>query len=181
MSRGKNDSANSRHIPSATNAKKAPPTLEDFIIKRDYTGARAILEFTRDSEEEEKLVGIDQWIAFCYFHLGDYQKALELYRHINDVESPTEEINLNMAVCMFYLGMYDEAQQLIEKIPNTALKLRLMLHLAHKFHNEEQVMQMHESLRDKVEDQLSVASLHYLRAHYQEAIDIYKRLLLDNK
>ncbi|XP_019891991.2 intraflagellar transport protein 56 [Musca domestica] len=181
LSRGKTDSANSRHIPSATSSKKSPPSLEDFIIKRDYTGAKAFLEFARDSEEEDKQVAIDQWIAFCHFHLGDYHKALEVYRHINDVESPTEEINLNVAVCMFYLGMYDEAQKLIELIPNTALKLRLMLHLAHKFNNEEQVMQMHESLRDQVEDQLSVASLHYLRAHYQEAIDIYKRLLLDNK
>ena len=31
------------------------------------------------------------------------------------------------------------------------------------------------------EDQLSLASIHYLRSHYQEAIDIYKRILLDNR
>ena len=29
--------------------------------------------------------------------------------------------------------------------------------------------------------QLSLASIHYLRSHYQEAIDIYKRILLDNR
>ena len=32
-----------------------------------------------------------------------------------------------------------------------------------------------------IEDQLSLASIHYLRSHYQEAIDIYKRILLDNR
>ena len=28
---------------------------------------------------------------------------------------------------------------------------------------------------------MSLASIHYLRSHYQEAIDIYKRILLDNR
>lgn len=166
---------------TSSNSKKKVPSLEDFIIKRDYTGARAFLEFSHDFEEEDNIIAIDQWNAFCYFHLGDYQKALELYRHIFNIEPATEDVNLNMAVCMFYLGMYDDAQKLVEQIPNTSLKLRLMFHLAHKFNNEDQVMQLHDSLQDIVQDQLSVASLHYLRAHYQEAIDIYKRLLLDNK
>ncbi|KAI8121748.1 intraflagellar transport protein 56 [Lucilia cuprina] len=184
LSRGKNDSAHTRPVFSATslNSKKKSPSLEDFIIKRDYTGARTFLEFSHDPEEEEdKDISIDQWIAFCYFHLGDYQKSLDMYKHIFHIEPATEDINLNMAVCMFYLGMYDDAQKLVEQIPNTSLKLRLMFHLAHKFSNEDQVMQLHDSLQDNVQDQLSVASLHYLRAHYQEAIDIYKRLLLDNK
>lgn len=139
------------------------------------------MEFFHDAEEDERQLIINQWIAFCYFHLGDYQKSLEIYRNIYKIEPATDDINLNMAVCMFYLGMYDEAQKLVEQVPNTSLKLRLMFHLAHKFNNEEQVMQLHDSLQDVVQDQLSVASLHYLRAHYQDAIDIYKRLLLDNK
>jgi intraflagellar transport protein 56 len=42
-------------------------------------------------------------------------------------------------------------------------------------------MEIHASLRDVIEDQLSLAGLHYLRGQYQEAIDIYKRVLLDNK
>ncbi|TMW50827.1 hypothetical protein DOY81_004103, partial [Sarcophaga bullata] len=183
LSRSKNDSAQSRHVLSATNsnAKKKSTSLEDFVIKRDYTGAKAFLEFFHDAEEEEKLLIINQWIAFCYFHLGDYQKSLEIYRDVYKQEPAMDDINVNMAVCMFYLGMYEEAQKLVEQVPNTSLKLRLMFHLAHKFNNEEQVMLLHDSLQDVVQDQLSVASLHYLRAHYQDAIDIYKRLLLDNK
>lgn len=42
-------------------------------------------------------------------------------------------------------------------------------------------MTYHQALRDIFEDQLSLASIHYLRSHYQEAIDIYKRILLDNR
>ena len=72
-------------------------------------------------------------------------------------------------------------------------------------------MQFHQELEDVIEDQLSLgkttntvldkhndgddddiatnlfndwsfsASIHYLRSHYQEAIDIYKRILLDNR
>jgi len=42
-------------------------------------------------------------------------------------------------------------------------------------------MGYHANLKDVIEDQLSLASIHYLRSHYQEAIDIYKRILLDNR
>jgi intraflagellar transport protein 56 len=35
----------------------------------------------------------------------------------------------------------------------------------------------HQHLQDVVEDQLTLASVHYLRGHYQEAIDVYKRLV----
>ena len=43
------------------------------------------------------------------------------------------------------------------------------------------VLEFHRQLRDVAEDQLSLAAVHYFRAHYQEAIDIYKRLVLQNK
>lgn len=42
-------------------------------------------------------------------------------------------------------------------------------------------MSFHQNLEDVTEDQLSLASIHYMRSHYQEAIDIYKRLLLQNR
>ena len=65
--------------------------------------------------------------------------------------------------------------------PKTALQNRLMFHLSHKFNDEKRLMGFHQNLRDVIEDQLSLASIHYLRSHYQEAIDIYKRILLDNR
>lgn len=42
-------------------------------------------------------------------------------------------------------------------------------------------MQQHAKLTDSLEDQLSLASVHYLRGHYAEATEVYKRLLLENK
>lgn len=82
---------------------------------------------------------------------------------------------------MFYLGMYEESQKIIDEIPSSPLKIRLLFHLSHKLSDEDRTMELHGSLRDVTEDQLSLAGMHYLRACYQEAIDIYKRVLLDNK
>ncbi|XP_047356172.1 intraflagellar transport protein 56 isoform X3 [Vespa velutina] len=53
-------------------------------------------------------------------------------------------------------------------------------YIAHKMGNEAKLLEYHQMLHDVLEDQLSLASIHYLRAHYQEAIDVYKRILLDN-
>ena len=71
--------------------------------------------------------------------------------------------------------------QAAEKGPKCALRTRLFFHLAHKFNDENRLMMHHQQLEDVIEDQLSLASIHYLRSHYQEAIDIYKRILLDNR
>jgi len=58
LSRGKTDSASSRNASGGPGsglgvgrqARKtpAPASLEDFIIRRDYTGARAFLEVRKD-------------------------------------------------------------------------------------------------------------------------------------
>lgn len=68
-----------------------------------------------------------------------------------------------------------------EKAPSSQLRYRLQFHLAHKLNDEERLMECHKQLEDIIEDQLSLASIHYLRAHYQEGIDIYKKVLLDNR
>lgn len=65
--------------------------------------------------------------------------------------------------------------------PANQLQNRIMFHLSHKFGEEKRLMTYHQHLQDILEDQLSLASIHYLRSHYQEAIDIYKRILLDNR
>lgn len=127
----------------------------------------------------------DEWIAFCHFHLGDYRKALDEYEKIKSSpgaqSTADDELELNMAVCMFYLGMHSESLEMVEGTKDTPAKARLLFHLMHKLSNEDRLLELHSSLKDILEDQLSLAGMHYLRAHYQEAIDIYKRILLDNK
>lgn len=78
-------------------------------------------------------------------------------------------------------GMYAESQEIAEELPNNPLKNRLLFHLAQKLNDEDRLLELHGSLRDTVEDQLCLASMHYLRAHYQDAIDVYKKVLLDKK
>ena len=48
-------------------------------------------------------------------------------------------------------------------------------HLAQKQHDEQRLLTHHRALEfESIEDQLALAAMHYLRAHYQEAADIYK-------
>lgn len=77
--------------------------------------------------------------------------------------------------------MYDESKKILQKAAPSSFKTRLNFHLSHKLGDENALMEYHEQLQDNLEDQLSLAAIHYLRAHYQEAIDIYKRLLLQNR
>lgn len=77
--------------------------------------------------------------------------------------------------------MYEESKNLLQQSPLCGLKVRLNFHLAHKLKDEASLMEYHQHLQDTLKDQLSLAAIHYLRAHYQEAIDIYKKLLLQNR
>ena len=42
-------------------------------------------------------------------------------------------------------------------------------------------MSYHGALTSSTEDQLCMAALHYLRSHFEEATDIYKKMLIENK
>jgi len=63
----------------------------------------------------------------------------------------------------------------------SSMRNRLLFHLAHKMDDQEKLMMRHQELSDTQEDQLCLAAIHYLRSHFQEATDIYKRLLLENR
>lgn len=77
--------------------------------------------------------------------------------------------------------MYKESQTISDSIDSNPLKMRLLFHLAQKLNEEGRLLELHGALNNIVEDQLCLASMHYLRAHYQDAIDIYKRISLENK
>ena len=70
------------------------------------------------------------------------------------------------------------------------LRLRLLFHLAHKEGKEQALLSYHQRLSQSSqggtgqgarEDQMSLAAMHFGRSHFQEATDIYKRLLLENR
>lgn len=162
-----------------TKKRKKLPRLEDFLQARDYTGAVTLLEFTRQAGKSYEKVAM--WIAYCCFHLGDYKKAMEEYLEISKNEDCPPTVFADLACCYFMMGMYEQADDMVKKASDGKLRNRLLFHLSHKFNNEKNLMDCHAKLQDVIEDQLSLASIHYLRSHFQEAIDIYKRILLDNR
>ncbi|XP_010871306.1 intraflagellar transport protein 56 [Esox lucius] len=161
------------------NKTKKIPCLEEYLHQRDYLGAQTLLEFQRDVGEKEEHA--DLWIGYCAFHLGDYKRAMEEYRALTLRLEDPGELWVYLACTLFFLGLYREAEEAANKGPKCALQNRLLFHLAHKFNDEKKLMCFHQSLEDVTEDQLSLASIHYMRSHYQEAIDIYKRILLQNR
>lgn len=169
LSRGISSSKKERGKPAS---KSQEHNFEDYIAQRDYIGALTILQFKRNIPD------YDSWVAYCYFHAGSYEKALEIFKTI---KKSTSEVLLNLACCYFFLGMYQDAEVCTTKADPSPLKTRLQFHLSHKMGDEKRLMEMHKTLEDVVEDQLSLASIHYLRSHYQEAIDIYKKILVHNR
>jgi intraflagellar transport protein 56 len=51
--------------------------------------------------------------------------------------------------------------------PRSPLQTRILFHCAHKQNDESKLMQYHQQLTDSIEDQLSLASIHYQRSHFQ--------------
>uniref|UniRef100_A0A1A8JKU5 Intraflagellar transport protein 56 n=1 Tax=Nothobranchius kuhntae TaxID=321403 RepID=A0A1A8JKU5_NOTKU len=154
-------------------------SLEEYLQQRDYLGALTLLQFQRSTGEKEEHA--DLWLGYCAFHLGDYKRAIEEYKSLTVKPDCPAEVWVYLGCALFFLGLYKDAEEAASKAPMSALQNRLLFHLAHKFNDEERLMGFHQNLLDVTEDQLSLASMHYMRSHYQEAIDIYKRLLLQNR
>uniref|UniRef100_A0A4W5RFR5 Intraflagellar transport protein 56 n=1 Tax=Hucho hucho TaxID=62062 RepID=A0A4W5RFR5_9TELE len=173
------DSAASVSEKKKKNKAKKSPRLEEYLNQRDYLGAQTLLEFQRDVGEKEEHA--DLWIGYCAFHLGDYKRAMEVGVALTLRLEEPGEVWVYLACTQFFLGLYREAEEAANKAPKCALQNRLLFHLAHKFNDEKKLMGFHQNLEDVTEDQLSLASIHYMRSHYQEAIDIYKRILLQNR
>jgi len=177
--------AKQRNKPQAQAQTNAPklPQLEEYIQKRDYTGALTLLEFNKRSDEidETSKQQTLMWIGYCAFHMGDFQKSLAAYTEVWDGTDPPKETHLYIACCQYHLQMYKEAEEEAAEGPNCPLKTRVLFHVAHKMNDEQKLMEYHQQLSDTKEDQLCLAAIHYLRNHYQEATDIYKRMLLENR
>ncbi|XP_051563800.1 intraflagellar transport protein 56 isoform X2 [Myxocyprinus asiaticus] len=161
------------------NKTKKIPRLEDYLSQRDYMGALTLLEFQHNGGVSVE--HSDLWIGFCAFHLGDHKRAMEEYKALTLMPDCPVEVWVYLGCALFFLGLYKEAEEAALKGPKTQLQNRLLFHLAHKFNDEKKLMGFHQNLEDVTEDQLSLASIHYMRSHYQEAIDIYKRILLQNR
>jgi hypothetical protein len=191
--------------------KETVPELSALLEARDYTGAITLIEFERKmfmdkkqasgwragsggeyewveggsasltAEEAKQDEEKSMWLAYAAFHLGNYKQALDAYQSLLDKGSDDAMLHVYMACCLERLGWHTEAEERALKGPACPLQNRLLFHLAHRLNDENKLMMHHQKLADTTLDQLSLASIHFLRNHFQEATDIYKRLLLENR
>uniref|UniRef100_A0A8C9RCM5 Intraflagellar transport protein 56 n=1 Tax=Scleropages formosus TaxID=113540 RepID=A0A8C9RCM5_SCLFO len=112
------------------NKGKKTPRLEDYLAQRDYLGAITLLEFQRSAGERQE--DADLWLGYCAFHLGDYKRAMEVYKSLILKPGCPVEVWVYLACTLFFLGMYKEAEEAALKAPKSQLQNRLLFHLAHK-------------------------------------------------
>jgi intraflagellar transport protein 56 len=170
-------------LPSSSQATRLQdgkiPDVEEYLGKRDYNGAIAVLQFKRHSNRND--AKNLEMLAYCYFHYGEHDKALAIYKELLAFEDPDPMYYVYSAACLYYMGLYKDAEVECVKGPKCALQIRVLFHCAHKQGDEPKLMQYHQQLTESIEDQLSLASIHFQRSHFQEGTDIYKRLLLENR
>eukprot|EP00930_Biecheleria_cincta_P003998 TRINITY_DN1048_c0_g1_i1.p1 TRINITY_DN1048_c0_g1~~TRINITY_DN1048_c0_g1_i1.p1 ORF type:complete len:584 (+),score=122.76 TRINITY_DN1048_c0_g1_i1:69-1754(+) len=159
-------------------AEASKPSLDEFLNNCDYVGAVTLLEFERKAREDRKDLLL--WLAYSCFHNGEYKKAIDAY---DDAMKKDSDPNLHAykACCYYALTQYQEAEDEANKAPNSPLKTRILFQTAHKRNDESAMMAQHQALSDSKEDQLCLAAIQYLRSHFQEATEIYKRLLVEER
>jgi len=160
--------------------QKKTYTKEEFIRNRDFEGAITLLE-------HEKLLNKDNqnnqlWLAYSYYHSGDFPKALAIYRNLTKKASYDLNIHTYIACCLYALTKYKEGLEEAKKGIPSDLNNRVRFHLAFKLGDGNEVLEAHQKLnQNNVPDELSLAALHYLKNEQEEAIDIYKKIFMDKK
>jgi intraflagellar transport protein 56 len=176
----------------------AMPTLVSFIDKRDFVGALTLLEFNRAAGNEEEGVPTRPWLAYCHFHLGAHKEALAVYQDLaSESDASTDKTpeaasyHLFAGICHFYLGDYEKVHDCSQRFTAAlgaaggdesdpalaALHNRLLFHTSHKERDDDRLFSYHERLHNVIEDQLTLAAVHYMRSHYSEAASVYKAQL----
>lgn len=56
-----------------------------------------------------------------------------------------------------------------------------MFHIAHKKNDDKNLMTYHHKIQESKEDLLCLAAIHYLRGHFEESCEIYKKLVTENR
>ena len=173
--------------PPANKSEEPQPQKEDHeklllesIANRDYSGAATYIEFMRDELNLPYTKELALWHGYSLFHLGEYTQAIDVYERLLEEEPEDTSLNLYIASCQFYNQDYEKARASAEKGPSGDFRTRLLFHIAHQLQDEQQLFQAHSQLVGTMENQLCLAAIHYLRANYSDAIEIYRRILQQN-
>ena len=163
--------------PPQMHAETNEQCILQFIENRDYSGAATFIEFLKDEMNQPYTKELALWHGYSLFHLGEYSEAIEVYEKLLEQEPEDKILNLYISSCHFYNRDYELAREFAEKGSSCDFRTRLIFHIAHQTADEQQLFQAHSQLVGTMENQLSLAAIHYLRANYSDAIDIYTRLL----
>lgn len=160
-----------------------PDTFEGYVLRfienRDFSGATTFIDFIFDELNQPQTTDFLLWKGYSLFHLGEYSQAIDVYQEVMKNE-PDEILNLYISSCYYYEGDFENSLNYAQKGPICDFRHRLIFHIAHKQNNEQELFQAHSQLVKTLENQLSLAAIHYLRTHYQEALEIYQRLLIEH-
>jgi tetratricopeptide (TPR) repeat protein len=89
--------------------------LDEYLKARDYTGALAMLEFHKKTDDAAEELDTLMWIGYCAFHLGQFQRAFDAYLEaINGQQGCPPEAHLYQAACLFYLQMYKPCEEAVQ-------------------------------------------------------------------
>jgi intraflagellar transport protein 56 len=155
-------------------------TKEEFIKNRDFEGAITLLEHEKLLNREN--INNQLWLAYSYFHNGDFPSALEIYNNL--MKKPNYDLNLHTykACCLYALCKFKEGLEEAKKGLTSELNNRVKFHLAFKLGQGQEVIDAHSKLnQNSINDQLTLAALHYLKNEQEEAIEIYKKIYMDKK
>ncbi|KAI5549320.1 intraciliary transport [Trichomonas vaginalis G3] len=120
------------------------------------------------------------WHGYSLFHSGQYEDAIDIYENLLKSDPDDTTVNLYISSCEFYLQDYEVARDYANKGPSCDYKTRLLFHIAQQTNDDDALYKTHSQLLGTLENQLSLAAIHYIRSHYQEAIDIYTKLLAEH-
>ena len=85
--------------------------------ERDWIGAIAFLELEKGAGNKE----VKLWLAYCYFHAGEYRKAMNMYDDMIRKPGYDKQNHLFKACCHYALTNYEEARREANKGPETEL------------------------------------------------------------
>ncbi|KAG8343167.1 hypothetical protein ERJ75_001609700 [Trypanosoma vivax] len=155
--------------------------LEEALQARDFSKATTILEFYKTTNQPIGDLQLNPWLAYSAFHMNDVSKALDVYKEILAQQGCDPMHFIHMGCCHFVNGNYAEAEECALKGPDCSLQTRLLFNISQKTLDEDKLLIYHQKLKDTVEDQLALGAVHYYRNHFQDAIDVYKRILLETR
>jgi intraflagellar transport protein 56 len=179
---GKKSPAGARDPPGAT--VPHAETHEHFILhsieNRDYTAVSTLVEFLRDELGHPYTRELALWHAYSLFHHGEYGRALQIYETLLASDADDSNVQLYIASCHFYSGDYEAARAWATRGASCDFRTRLLFHLAHQQHDEQQLFVAHSQLVASLENQMSLAAMHYMRASFADALDVYNKVLLQH-